>query len=115
MEVVEGKLDFKLIGKRIKEARVKRGITQEKLSELIDVTVVYVSRIERGAAKLNLKRLAQLSIALETPIEKLITGTTIQNEIYLKKEFQELLSKCTTKKQKLIYNIAKIVSGINFV
>lgn len=115
MEVVEGKLDFKLIGKRIKEARLKKGISQEKLSEMIDVTVVYISRIERGTTKVNLNRLAQLSIVLETPIEKLITGTTIQNDIYLKKEFQELLSKCTPEKQKLIYNIAKIVSGINFV
>ena len=107
-------IDYFLIGERIKEARKKKGWSQEKLAEEIDVAVAFISRAERGHG-INLKRLAQLSIALETPIEKLITGTTMQNEIYLKKEFQELLSKCTPEKQKLIYNIAKIVSGINFV
>ena len=33
---------------------------------------------------------------------------------YLNKEFQELLDKCSKDKQRLIYNIAKIVSGIKF-
>ncbi len=115
MEVIESKLDFKLIGKRIREARTKKGISQEELSEMLEVTVTYISRVERGATKPNLVRLSQISIALETPIEKLITGTNVKNNIYLKKEFQELLSKCTPEKQKLIYNIAKIVSGVNFV
>lgn len=115
MEKKAGKIDYKLIGERIKEARKERHLSQEELAEILDVTVVYISRVERGATKANLTRLAQISLALDTPLEKIITGTAVRNNIYLRKEFQELLSQCTPEKQKLIYNIAKIVSGINFV
>ena len=104
MKIIEANIDYKLIGERIKEARRKAGLSQEKLAEMIDVTTVYVSKIERGG-QINLKRLSQMSIALNVPME---------NENYLNKEFQELLDKCSKDKQRLIYNIAKIVSGIKF-
>ena len=105
MKIIEANIDYKLIGERIKEARRKAGLSQEKLAEMIDVTTVYVSKIERGG-QINLKRLS--------PIEKILNGTTMENENYLNKEFQELLDKCSKDKQRLIYNIAKIVSGIKF-
>jgi transcriptional regulator with XRE-family HTH domain len=113
MKIIEANIDYKLIGERIKEARRKAGLSQEKLAEMIDVTTVYVSKIERGG-QINLKRLSQMSIALNVPIEKILNGTTMENENYLNKEFQELLDQCSKDKQRLIYNIAKIVSGIKF-
>lgn len=108
-------IDYELIGRRIKEARRKKGWSQEKLSEEIDVAVAYLSRIETGTAQINLKRLIQISQALEEPIEKLISGTIPTEENYLDKDLYDILIKCTPAKQKLIYNIAKIVSGSNFV
>lgn len=39
-------LDYKLIGKRLKNARVLKGYTQDKLAELMDVSIAYLSRIE---------------------------------------------------------------------
>lgn len=114
MKIIEANIDYKLIGDRIKEARKNAGLSQENLAEMIDVTTVYISKVERGG-QINLKRLSQISIALSVPIEKLINGTTMENENYLSKEFQELLSQCTKDKQRLIYNIAKIVSGVKFV
>ena len=42
-------------------------------------------------------------------------GSTEESKIYLKNEFQELLSECTPDKQKLIYNIAKIVASMKSV
>lgn len=115
IRIIESNIDYKLIGQRIKEARKKAGLSQEKLSEMIDVTTVYISRVERGNGQVNLKRLSQISIALNVPIEELITGTAIENKNYLNKEFQELLLQCTPDKQRLIYNIAKIVSGVKFI
>ena len=115
MEIIEANIDFKIIGKRIKEARKNAGLSQEKLAEKIDVGTVYISRVEKGGTQVNLRRLSQISIALNVPIEKLIIGTTQECNNYLDKEFKEILSTCTIDKQKLIYNIAKIVSGIKFV
>lgn len=107
-------IDYALIGERIRSARKEKGWTQEKLSEEIDVTITFLSRVETGHAQINLKRLAQISKALDKPIEQIITGTTIESHNYLDKELYNVLIQCTPDKQKLIYNIAKIVSGIKF-
>lgn len=108
-------IDYKLIGQRIKEVRKSRGWSQEKLSEEIDVTTVYISRIERGSTHVNLKRLAQISKTLNISLEYLIRGTTTNAPNYLNKELYQTLMECTPEKQRLIYNIAKIVSGAKFV
>ncbi len=115
MEMVDANVDFKLIGQRIREARAKKGWSQEKLSETIDVATAYLSRVERGGTAINLKRLAQISIALDVPMEELITGVVKEDYRYLNKEFDDLLKQCSKDKQRLIYNIAKIVAGVKFV
>ena len=108
-------IDYKVIGQRIKEARKKKGWSQERLSEEIDVTVVYISRVERGSSQVNLKRLAQISYVLGVGLEYLITGAIVKDKRYLDKELYETLIKCSPAKQRLIYNIAKIISCSNFV
>ena len=107
-------INYKVIGQRIKEARRKKGWSQERLSEEIDVAVPYISRVERGD-QINLKRLAQISTVLEVRLEYLITGVVTQDKNYLDRELYETLIKCTPEKQRLIYNIAKIVSNAKFV
>ena len=108
-------IDYKIIGERIRNERKKKGLTQEKLSEEIDVTIAFLSRVERGKSRINLNRLAQISTVLDIPIEKLITGTTVTSNNYLDKELYNILSKCTPEKQRLIYSIAKMVLESNFV
>ncbi len=108
-------IDYKIIGQRIKEERRKLGWSQERLSEEIDVTTVYISRVERGTSQINLKRLAQISKALGTSLEYLVGGTVTDAPNYLDKELYETLITCTPAKQRLIYNIAQIVSNAKFV
>ncbi len=108
-------IDYKIIGQRIKEARKEKGWSQEKLSEEIDVTTVFISRVERGFCQANLKRLAQIAKALDTSLEYLIEGTVTDSPNYLDKELYETLINCTPAKQRLIYNIAQIVSKSKFV
>ena len=101
-------IDYFLIGDRIKEARKKKGWSQEKLAEEIDVAVAFISRAERGHG-INLKRLAQISDKLDVPLEYLVSGVTTKSENYLSKELNEIIAKCNPEKQKLIYNIAKTI------
>ena len=50
-------LNYSIIGVRLKQARINKKITQEELAEKLDVSVTYISRIERGSTAINLKRL----------------------------------------------------------
>ena len=38
------KLNYSIIGMRLKQARLDKKITQEKLAEMLDVSVAYISR-----------------------------------------------------------------------
>ena len=41
------KLNYSIIGMRLKQARINKNITQEKLAEMLDLSVAYISRVER--------------------------------------------------------------------
>lgn len=115
MKKIDANIDLKLIGERVKEARTKKGLSQEELAEIMDVATSFLSRVERGGTSINLRRLAQISVALDVPMEELITGVIREDNRYLDKDFYEVLQKCSKNKRRLIYNIAKIVAGANFV
>ena len=62
---------IELICKNIKKCRLEKGLTQEKLSELCNISVDYLSEIERGKKTPSLKRLIIIAEKLEIKIEKL--------------------------------------------
>ena len=47
---------IKIIQTRIKEFRLQKGFTQEKLSEMCNISTDYLSEIERGKKVPSLKR-----------------------------------------------------------
>ncbi len=103
-------LDYNVIGERIKEARRAKNMTQETLSEKMDLSVAFLSRVERGSSHINLKRLNQICDILEVSEGYILNGADSTKKNYLDKEFAELLKKCTPEKQKMIYEIAKTIA-----
>ena len=47
-------VDYKAIGQRIKIARIKKGVTQETVADLIDITPAHMSNVETGKTKVSL-------------------------------------------------------------
>ena len=107
--VMKMNLDYTLIGLRIKNYRNQQNITQNQLSEMLDVSNVYISKIERGTTKINLEMLYKISTILNIPISFLLTGIDEESNNYLDSEIAELISKCSIKKKKLIYELIKAV------
>jgi len=56
------------IGRRIKELRVARKLTQEAFAERLDVTTRYVQRVERGNQNVSIEVLADFANGLGVPI-----------------------------------------------
>ncbi|MGI9487092.1 MAG: helix-turn-helix domain-containing protein [Geminicoccaceae bacterium] len=52
------------IGVEIREVRKARGVTLKDLSAQVDCSIAYLSRIERGAARVSVEQLEQISAAL---------------------------------------------------
>ena len=102
-------VDYSIVGKRIKLARTKKNYTQEHLAEKLNVSVTFLSRIECGSSRINLKRLSQLCEILNISESELLNGTAIESKTYLTNDFSNLLKNCPPEKMKLIYNIAELI------
>lgn len=69
----------KAVGKRIKALRRSYGLTQEQLSETIDISVTYYSLVECGNRMLSLKNLIKVSKIYSVSMDYLIFGTDKEN------------------------------------
>ncbi len=103
-------LDYNIIGERLKKARIDKNMTQEKLAEQIDVSVAFLSRVERGTSHINLKRLTQICEILGVSESSILNGVSSNSDNYLASEFNNILNSVSSDKQKLIYKIAKVIS-----
>ncbi|MBI3814870.1 MAG: helix-turn-helix transcriptional regulator, partial [Nitrospinae bacterium] len=56
------------IGEKIKKRRRELGITQEKLSEMLNVTYQQVQRYENGTNQLNTEKLQIIAATLDVPV-----------------------------------------------
>jgi transcriptional regulator with XRE-family HTH domain len=56
---------LKGFGKKLRELRLERGLTQEQLAELASLSKNYVSDCERGTRNISLENIVALSRALK--------------------------------------------------
>ena len=103
-------LDYNIIAERLKKARIDNNLTQEKLAEKLDVSIAFLSRIERGSSHISLKRLSQICDILGITEGSILNGSSNNSDTYLVSEFDDILKNTTPEKQKLIYKIAKIIN-----
>ena len=106
-------VDYILIGERIKRARKSKGITQDNLSEKLDVSIGYVSQIERGVTKISLDLLGAISSILECDIASFITESATNSNEYLESEVLSEIRKLDGKKKKYILEIIKLTNDLN--
>lgn len=106
-------IDYSVIGERLKRARKEKHMTQEQLAEKIDVSIAFLSRIERGSSQINLKRLSQICEILDVTEGDILNGVSSKSAKYLDNEFVDLLKNCSSNQQRLIYDIAKVIAGMN--
>lgn len=102
-------LDYTIIGERLRTARSNQKLTQEKLAEKLNVSIAFLSRIERGNSHINLKRLSEICDILGVTEGYILNGSSDSSHFYLSSEFTNTLNKASPEKQKLIYKIAKVI------
>lgn len=68
------------IGKRIREIRKERNLTQEQLAELADISVDFLSLIETGRNSMKVQILAGIATALNISADYLIYGNSPYKE-----------------------------------
>ncbi len=69
------------MGKRITERRKLKGLSQEELAEIADLTPQTISTAERGTKAIRPENLLNISRALEVSADYLLTGDVVDKDI----------------------------------
>ena len=99
----------KLVGKRIKELRKRKKLTQEQLAEMLDLSQNAMSYIETGENFLSAETLQKLLTALDISIEDLFHIEHLQPDSDLLNEIISILSQ-RPDKIKDVYVITKALA-----
>lgn len=105
VEFVE--IDYKAVGQRVKNARIKKGITQEVLSYLIDITPAHMSNIETGKTKVSLPTLIAISNALSVSVDTLLCDNVLHTKVIFEGEAKEIFKDCDEYEIRLLVEILK--------
>lgn len=63
---------LKLFGLNVKFQRMKKGLTQEELANLMNVHLTYLAKIETGKINMSLAKILEIAKALNIDINKLL-------------------------------------------
>lgn len=99
----------KELGKKIKRIRLAKGYTQDKLSEMIDISQKALSSIELGENFVTADTLDKLLNALEVTSEELFATNQLKDSKELLQKINENIAIIGEDSDKLeiIYNLTK--------
>lgn len=89
------KIDYVGIGKRIKEKRIGKNMTQERLGELSELSIAHISHIENGHTKLSIESLVNIANALGTSADELLQDNLSHNEVFYHEKISNVVSDCS--------------------
>lgn len=67
-------VSYRIVGRNIRAARLRMGLTQQALAERLNMSLVHLGRMERGERPLSLAQVAQLAEALHVGAGELLRG-----------------------------------------
>ena len=65
-------LDFCKIGKKIRDIRIEKRLTQEYIADMADVNTSHISNIENNRVKISLSTLVHVCNALGTTVDHIL-------------------------------------------
>jgi len=99
-------MDYEKIGMRVRFFRRRKGLSQEQLAELVDISVPHMSHIETGNTKLSLPVFVALANALGIRTDELLHDPAPEHESVLR-DLTGILDNCSPQQARCIADIAK--------
>ncbi|MFD2411709.1 helix-turn-helix domain-containing protein [Paenibacillus rhizoplanae] len=103
----------KHVSQRIRYLRKSANLTQEQLSELLDIDRSYIGKIERGEVNVSLDTLERIAVALKVDSFEFFAGHNNKPDNTDKKDIIEkinlLMDSQNSEELKSIYEMIRIV------
>ena len=100
-------MDYKRLGERIREERLKLNLTQAKLAEAVDISDTYMGAIERGERSLTLDTLVRLANRLCVTVDYLLADSVADNDANILEQFRQIMDKQPLERKQMAINVLR--------
>lgn len=104
-------MDYNMLGKRIREERLRLNLTQERLSEDIEISTAYLGQIERGERSLTLDKLVKLANRLGVTVDYLLSDSVVPQNDGEYRIWSQVMNGRTEAQKALAVNMVKLMFG----
>lgn len=101
--------NYVAMGRRIKKARKEKGLTQEQLAELCDLSTAHIGHVERGSRALSIETLVKIAIVLEISTDYILLDIIADNDTNFEKVTISV-GEYPQERVERFYNIIKILA-----
>ena len=102
-------LDISLMGKRIKECRLRKGLTSDQLAEAVNVSSVFIKDIERGVKCPRMDNFIKIANALEATADELLCDSVNADTVLLLNEVTQRMQNLNPNQ---ITSIANVIDSL---
>lgn len=95
-------LNYILIGKRIREIRKRKKISQAALSDMVDITPTFISYIESGLKGMSIETLVAISNALGVTTDAILADSITGISSSSSYDVTEILNDCSSFERSVI-------------
>lgn len=99
------KFDPNILALRIKKLRNKRNMTQEHLAEIVDLSTVYISYMERGIRVPSLEKLIEICNVLDCTMDELLDGFLTAKSSSASMTTDQLIADCSLEEKKFLMRV----------
>jgi transcriptional regulator with XRE-family HTH domain len=105
-------MDYKKLGERIKEERIKRHKTQDNAAEALNISTSYIGQIERGERHLTLDTLVLIANYYKVSVDYLIRDSLELQLLDSTDEWRQITDGKTAEQKQLLLDALKAVSNL---
>ena len=105
----ENMLNYEVIGKKIKDLRVEKGMNQKTFADKLGVSIGFISQVEAGDKCFNLKRLEEVSKVLGKAVAYFIEGANSDDTKGMEEEIQFLLRRISSDKLEMVSKMLQVI------
>ena len=102
-------MDYKRLGKRIREERRKLNLTQAQLAESIDISDTYMGAIERGERSLTLDTLVRLVNRLGVTVDYLLADSVSDSDANIMEQFKQIMDQQPLERRQMAINVLRTI------
>ena len=100
------------IGMNIKNARMKKGFSQEQLAEILDITNTHISYLETDTKYPSLDMLIKIANALDVSADDLLVGELTHTSSSVGQELHAILQDCNHDEKEMLIRLLKFMKEL---